>query len=74
MSQDSDHRDHEAVEFVQSARGLWDGRGWVPGSDAALPYPARPRRAEVACRIVEEQTGQRCWVLALRPELARPER
>lgn len=73
MTHDSDHSDHagpEAAEFVRSARGLWDGRGWVESTEAAIRYPARTRRAEVARRIVEEQTGVRCWVLAERPGFA----
>lgn len=58
----------EGPECVRSARGLWDGRGWVDDPDAALQYPAGTGRAEAACRIVEQQTGLACRVVALRPE------
>jgi hypothetical protein len=58
----------ESVECVRSARGLWDGRGWVADPAAALQYPPGTGRAEAARGIVEEQTGLRCWVVALRPE------
>lgn len=58
----------ESAECVRSARGLWDGRGWAADAGDALVYPAGTGRAEVARGIVEEQTGVRCWVVALRPE------
>jgi hypothetical protein len=56
----------EAVECVRSAKGLWDGRGWVAEADSALQYPAGTGRAEAARRIVQDQTGLPCWVLILR--------
>lgn len=63
-----DKHDPEAFECVRSARGLWDGRGWVDNPDAALQYPAGTGRAEAARRIVEQQTGLPCRVVSLRPE------
>jgi hypothetical protein len=58
----------ESVECVRSSKGLWDGRGWAAHAGDALQYPPGTGRAEVACRIVEEQTGLRCWVVVLQPE------
>jgi hypothetical protein len=58
----------ESVECVRSAKGLWDGRGWVADPDAALQYPARTGRADAACKIVQQQTGLACWVFALQSE------
>ena len=70
MSGDSGCASGAAVEFVRSVRGLWDGRGWVGSEDDAIPYPVGTRRADAARRIVEQQTGLPCWVLAGRAELA----
>jgi|GEM_PF-3572866 len=58
----------ESVDCVQSARGLWDGRGWVADASDALQYPTGTGRAEVIRNIIEQQTGVRCWVVALQPE------
>ena len=74
MRHDSGCTGPDEAEFVRSARGLWDGRGWVESPDAAIQYPVGTQRAEAARRIVEEQTGLRCWVLARRPEFAQSAR
>jgi hypothetical protein len=58
----------ESVECVRSAKGLWDGRGWVADAGDALQDPTGTGRAEVIRGIIEQQTGVRCWVVALRPE------
>jgi hypothetical protein len=58
----------EATECVRSARGLWDGRGWVADAGEALQYPAGTGRAEAIRSAIEQQTGLRCWVVALRPK------
>jgi hypothetical protein len=62
------------VDLIESVKGLWDGRGWVANWEYALQYPPGTHRALTACRIVEEQTGQWCWVVSLQPEFARPAR
>jgi len=58
----------ESVDCVRSAKGLWDGRGWVADAGDALQYPTGTGRAEVIRSIIEQQTGVRCWVVELRPE------
>lgn len=60
----------EPIEFVESGKGFWDGRGWVTDRDVAIEYPAGTLRAQAARRIIEEQTGRRCWVALLQPEEA----
>jgi hypothetical protein len=60
----------QPIELVESVRGFWDGRGWVTDWSVAIQYPPATNRAATACRIVESQTGQRCWVFRLQPEFA----
>jgi hypothetical protein len=60
----------EALELIESVRGFWDGKGWVAQWELALRYSPTADRAQAACRTVEQQTGQRCWVFRFASQYA----